>query len=179
MRLAITALAALALAAPALAQDEVAASEGPIYEPVTYRFGGTYRIEKAADATACATLCGGDRHCRAWSFVVLGGDRRCELKSTVGQSQLDPAATSGISPAHEAIYAATPVEVETVAAEPEPEDVVPTDVLIGAAPVVRVEGGQKVQPVAWTPPDETKEDAQVPAASTLKAAVNVLRGAYE
>lgn len=69
-------------------------------EPGTYRQGGTYAIHPSTDARTCATLCGADETCKAWSFQreTSLGPAQCELKSSVGRSTTNPLMISGISP---------------------------------------------------------------------------------
>ena len=70
-------------------------------EPNTYRYGGTYKTVNASTPNSCASLCGQEQVCLAWSYQRqtrgLGG-ARCELKSTIGRSVNNPLMVSGVSP---------------------------------------------------------------------------------
>lgn len=104
MRTIATLLAAAVIAAPAFAEQE---HTGPIYEPDTYRFGGTYSVVGSGSASQCASTCGQDNNCLAWSFVDLPGTSSkfaCELKSTTGRAEINPTSISGISPRHQKTY---------------------------------------------------------------------------
>ena len=105
MRLRACLLAFGLMITPAYADDTK--SDGPQYEPQTYRFGGTYLRERSYGATGCAQVCGRDPFCKSWSFLQFEGNAgsgMCELKHTIGRSEANPTATSGISPALEARY---------------------------------------------------------------------------
>ena len=70
-------------------------------EPNTYRYGGTYKTVNASTANSCASLCGQEQVCLAWSYQrqTRGfGGARCELKSTIGRAVNNPLMISGISP---------------------------------------------------------------------------------
>jgi len=98
MRVTATFMAIAVFAAPAFAEKE---ATGPVYEPNTYRFGGTYSVVSSQSPTQCATACGRDTNCLAWSFLDLPGasiQNSCELKTSLGKSEVNPSATSGISP---------------------------------------------------------------------------------
>lgn len=124
-------LALSLLAAPAFADD--ADDTGPLYEPQTYRFGGTYLSEPAYSTTGCARVCGQDPFCKSWSYLKFegaAGSGTCELKHTIGAAEPNPSSTSGISPRIEARYptgrgyrpaellGASNTRVRTVFAEP-------------------------------------------------------------
>ena len=70
-------------------------------EPNTYRYGGTYKTVNASTPNSCASLCGQEQVCLAWSYQrqTRGfGGARCELKSTIGRAVNNPLMISGISP---------------------------------------------------------------------------------
>jgi len=105
MRAMIAATLLTALAAPAFAGESE--YKGPVYEPNTYRFGGTYASESVTSATACSNICGEDLYCKAWSFVKISGNlggATCELKHTTGRAEPNPTSTSGISPRIEGLH---------------------------------------------------------------------------
>lgn len=115
MRVSATLMAAVILAAPAFADKK---AKGPVYEPDTYRFGGTYSTVASQSATQCATSCKQDRYCIAWSYLDLPGphsQNACELKSTIGKAENNPSATSGISARIEKYYQPSPYHTQTVA----------------------------------------------------------------
>ena len=104
MRVSGIILAAAIFAAPAFADKT---TEGPVYEPNTYRFGGTYSVSPSSTPSQCASACGGDSRCLSWSFVDKPGahaQNACELKSNIGKSEENPSAVSGISPRIESKY---------------------------------------------------------------------------
>ena len=93
------------LAAPAFADDAKPAE--PLYEPQTYRFGGTYLSEDAASPTGCSEVCAHDPFCKSWSFLKFQSEMAsgtCELKHTIGFAERNPTSTSGISPRIEARF---------------------------------------------------------------------------
>ena len=109
MRVTAILLAAALFAAPAFADKKE--KKGPVFEPNTYRFGGTYSVLSSRSASQCSTTCGRDARCLSWSFVDLpgaSGQNSCELKSTIGKSETNPTATSGISPRLEKRYQPSP-----------------------------------------------------------------------
>ena len=109
MRVTAIVLAAVIFAAPAFADKKK--TTGPVFEPNTYRFGGTYSVLDSRSASQCSSTCGQDSRCLAWSFVDTPGAARknsCELKSTIGRSENNPTATSGLSPRIEKRYQPSP-----------------------------------------------------------------------
>lgn len=109
MRVTAILLAAALFAAPAFADKKE--KKGPVFEPNTYRFGGTYSVSSSRSASQCAAACGRDGRCVSWSFVDLpgaSGPNSCELKSTAGRSETNPSSISGISPRIENRYQPTP-----------------------------------------------------------------------
>ena len=109
MRVTAILLAAALFAAPAFADKKE--KKGPVYEPNTYRFGGTYSVLESRSASQCSATCGRDGRCLAWSFVDLpgaSGQNSCELKSTLGKSETNPTSVSGISPRIEKKYQPSP-----------------------------------------------------------------------
>jgi len=114
MRVTATLMAAAIFAAPAFAEK----SQGPVFEPDTYRFGGTYTVVSSQSPSQCSTACGRDTNCKSWSFVDLPGasaQNACELKSTIGRSEANPSATSGLSPQVERSYQPSPYNSRTLA----------------------------------------------------------------
>ena len=104
MRVSGIILAAAVFAAPAFADKK---TEGPVYEPNTYRFGGTYSVAPSSTPSQCASTCGSDTRCVSWSFIDKPGahtQNACELKSNAGKSEENPSAVSGISPRIESKY---------------------------------------------------------------------------
>ena len=104
MRVSAALMAAAIFVAPAFAETE---AKGPVFEPNTYRFGGTYTVVSSQSPSQCSTACGRDSNCLAWSFVDLPGgsaQNACELKSTLGKAEENPSAISGISPQVERVY---------------------------------------------------------------------------
>ena len=115
MRVSATLMAAAMFVAPAFAEKE---TKGPVYEPNTYRFGGTYTVVASQSASQCAAACGRDANCMAWSFVDLPGgssQNACELKSTIGKAETNPTSISGISPEVERMYQPSPFNTRTLA----------------------------------------------------------------
>lgn len=111
MRVTAIMLAAAIFAAPAFAEKKE--KTGPVYEPNTYRFGGTYSVTSSLSPSQCSSTCGRDSRCLAWSFVNTPGaanKNACELKSTVGKSESNPTATSGISERIEKNYQPSPYQ---------------------------------------------------------------------
>ena len=109
MRVTAILLAAAFFAAPAFADKKD--SKGPVFEPNTYRFGGTYSVLSSRSASQCSATCGQDSRCLSWSFVDVpgaSGQNACELKSTVGRSETNPTSISGISPRIETRYQPSP-----------------------------------------------------------------------
>ncbi len=101
MRLSFALAAFFACGLPAVAQD----AQTPSYEPDTRRFGGTFIREAAPSPTACATRCGAEKFCTAWTYLRStsgDADGTCELKSVMGGKTYDPLATSGVSPVFQA-----------------------------------------------------------------------------
>ncbi|MEO1406960.1 MAG: PAN domain-containing protein [Pseudomonadota bacterium] len=96
MRASILIAATVALAGSAIAEDD-----GYSYEQKTYRYGGTYSVVSAEHAAECASSCGFDGACKAWSFQreTEGlGLARCELKNTIGKREENALMVSGLSP---------------------------------------------------------------------------------
>lgn len=97
----LIAAAALAFAAPAFADDSKSAPaeswSGHFVDQ--YRFGGTYDVIKAGDASACEAVCTNSEPCLAWSYATesLNSESYCELKHTVGTGEYRPGTISGVS----------------------------------------------------------------------------------
>ena len=109
MRVTALFLAVAIFAAPAFAEKKE--KSGPVFEPNTYRFGGTYSVTSVLSASQCSTACGRDTRCLSWSFVdTIGAAAKnsCELKSIVGRSETNPTSTSGVSPRIERDYQPSP-----------------------------------------------------------------------
>ena len=109
MRVTALFLAVAIFAAPAFAEKKE--KSGPVFEPNTYRFGGTYSVTSVLSASQCSTACGRDTRCLSWSFVdTIGAAAKnsCELKSIVGRSETNPTSTSGVSPRIERNYQPSP-----------------------------------------------------------------------
>ena len=109
MRVTAILMAAVIFAAPTFAEKE---ASGPVFEPNTYRYGGTYTVVKSQSAAQCSATCGKDSRCKAWSFVDLPGasatQNACELKSAIGKTEPNPTSVSGISPRLEKAYQPSP-----------------------------------------------------------------------
>ncbi len=91
----------ISLATLALITSGVSAQQPYSNEPNTYRYGGTYKTVNASTADSCASLCGQEQTCLAWSYQrqTRGfGGSHCELKSTIGRAVNNPLMISGISP---------------------------------------------------------------------------------
>ncbi|MEZ6001463.1 PAN/Apple domain-containing protein [Hyphomonas sp.] len=90
------------LAAPAFADTPSMKPDKPAkgQEAGVYRFGSTYSVSPAENASACQSICAEDDKCVAWSYIATyeGADARCELKQGGGKARPNPLATSGVSP---------------------------------------------------------------------------------
>lgn len=95
--------APMSLKADVMARPQITGAEAGLY-----RFGATYSITPSKDALSCQAACANDARCLAWSHVATTGehDAWCELKRGGGRVEHNLLATSGISPRHEAIFAA-------------------------------------------------------------------------
>lgn len=100
MRLVLCLAAAVLIGAPAIADKHEKTAHAPGHEHQTYRFGATYNVITASDASACQSTCDGDARCRAWSYVrpVANASAYCELKRGVGSPERNPSSISGVSP---------------------------------------------------------------------------------
>ena len=100
MRLFFAFAAVCLMAAPAVAETAMSeAHHVPGHEQHTYRFGATYEVSSAQSATACQAQCDGANKCKSWSYLrpVRTSPAYCELKRGVGNAEMNPGATSGVS----------------------------------------------------------------------------------